>query len=567
MGEYLQRNRADLARPGFDATRPTHRSMADDPLAGRLNASHRVRSVTQVKRALDASPRMRAHATLQQALNRDSAPLQREALLDDEVLAQAKLAPAQRQADADAMPASEDEEVLQGRSDVAQRNSMLDEDEALQGRFEPAQRRENRTGMPDRLKAGVESLSGLSLDAVRVHYNSAQPATVQAAAYAQGTDIHVAPGQERHVAHEAWHVVQQMQGRVHPTLQAKGVAINDDPGLEQEADQMGAAADRVPPEPAQRETTARGSVSDPAMLQRRVSTAPSRSPQPSNTEVMQRILIKVTTTRIKEGEPRVITKVEFAERVPTTVSSGQGDHTVAEALVELALERFCIGKTHAQVAAGLPSLLYHLDQDAVAKYKAETGGFETATINTLLELMRGYQEAADSGKYDSEDLNLMLDHIFEIFLRLWNKRAGAAYAKSAGMTFGGGKEKEGKKGILSVIEQTDINLDMDPAWKFTLARNLVRMIDFNAAKGGLPAAAKVVVTAFELLLTAFPDAEFHYNDVATLAVEVFAEGANLNAEQTEALDRAVFERLRGPDEDEEKGESTMMEGTEEDYLS
>ena len=100
----------------------------------------------------------------------------------------------------------------------------------------------NRTGLPDGLKAGVEALSGISLDPVRVHYNSSRPAELNALAYAQGTDIHVGPGQEQHLPHEAWHVVQQMEGRVHPTVQAKGVEINDDAGLEKEADEMGQQA-------------------------------------------------------------------------------------------------------------------------------------------------------------------------------------------------------------------------------------------------------------------------------------------------------------------------------------
>jgi len=100
--------------------------------------------------------------------------------------------------------------------------------------------RPNRTGLPDKLKAGVESLSGHSLDDVKVHYNSARPAQLQAHAYAQGTDIHLGPGQEKHLPHEAWHVVQQKQGRVRPTLQLKGgVNVNDDAGLEKEADVMG----------------------------------------------------------------------------------------------------------------------------------------------------------------------------------------------------------------------------------------------------------------------------------------------------------------------------------------
>ncbi len=103
--------------------------------------------------------------------------------------------------------------------------------------------RPNQTGMPDQLKSGIESLSGMSMDHVKVHYNSPQPAQLNALAYAQGSDIHVGPGQEQHVPHEAWHVVQQAQGRVQATTQMKeGVPVNDDPGLEHEADVMGAKA-------------------------------------------------------------------------------------------------------------------------------------------------------------------------------------------------------------------------------------------------------------------------------------------------------------------------------------
>lgn len=101
---------------------------------------------------------------------------------------------------------------------------------------------ENQTGMPDQLKSGLEQLSGLDLSAVRVHRNSARPAQLNAHAYAQGQDIHLSPGQERHLPHEGWHVVQQMQGRVKPTMQEGSVAINDDGTLEREADRMGAKA-------------------------------------------------------------------------------------------------------------------------------------------------------------------------------------------------------------------------------------------------------------------------------------------------------------------------------------
>lgn len=102
--------------------------------------------------------------------------------------------------------------------------------------------RPNRTGLPDKLKEGVEALSGLSLDDVKVRYNSPKPAQLQALAYASGTEIHVAAGQEKHLAHEAWHVVQQKQGRVRPTRTLGKVMINDADPLELEATVMGRQA-------------------------------------------------------------------------------------------------------------------------------------------------------------------------------------------------------------------------------------------------------------------------------------------------------------------------------------
>ncbi len=141
------------------------------------------------------------------------------------------------------------------------------EEDPLQGKFNsgdsPAQSQPdsgevaNHAGMPGRLKSGLEALSGMDLSGVRVHRNSAKPAQVNALAYTQGQDIHVGPGQEKHLPHEGWHAVQQMQGRVKPTMQAKGVSINDDAGLEREADVMGAKASQEIGEDRQ---TSRGEV-------------------------------------------------------------------------------------------------------------------------------------------------------------------------------------------------------------------------------------------------------------------------------------------------------------------
>lgn len=93
----------------------------------------------------------------------------------------------------------------------------------------------NLTGIPDNTKTHFENLSGFSFDDVRVHYNSNKPAQLQAYAYTQGNQVHIAPGQEKHLGHELGHVVQQKQGRVKPTVQANGYAINNDSELERNA--------------------------------------------------------------------------------------------------------------------------------------------------------------------------------------------------------------------------------------------------------------------------------------------------------------------------------------------
>lgn len=135
---------------------------------------------------------------------------------------------------------------LSEKKQLISKNSALQRKEGItltDNREKIVQR--NNTGLPDKLKSGVESLSGISLDGVKVHQNSSKPASVGAHAYTQGTDIHVAPGQMKHLPHETWHVVQQAQGRVKPTTSVNGMAVNDNASLEREADVMGDKAMRI----------------------------------------------------------------------------------------------------------------------------------------------------------------------------------------------------------------------------------------------------------------------------------------------------------------------------------
>lgn len=207
----------------FSSERPVQRRAAVGPHAATENDSH----ISALQRQADASPVQRRLGDLQQMA------AQR---MEDEEMMQGKAKPG----GLDAVQRVEEEDLMQGKA-------------AAGGLSEaPAQRQEAASGgsggLPGGLQAGIESLSGYDMSDVKVHYNSSEPAQLNAHAYAQGTDIHLASGQEKHLGHEAWHVVQQKQGRVQPTMGLGGVAINDSAALESEADTMGAKALQTKPE-------------------------------------------------------------------------------------------------------------------------------------------------------------------------------------------------------------------------------------------------------------------------------------------------------------------------------
>lgn len=101
----------------------------------------------------------------------------------------------------------------------------------------PKRQVQNLTGIPTQMKMDFERRSGLSFDDVRVHYNSDKPAKIGALAYTQGMQVYIGQGQEKHLRHELGHVVQQKTMPVPATVMKHGIAINNDPRLEKQADQ------------------------------------------------------------------------------------------------------------------------------------------------------------------------------------------------------------------------------------------------------------------------------------------------------------------------------------------
>jgi hypothetical protein len=105
--------------------------------------------------------------------------------------------------------------------------------------------------MPIDVRAKMEGAFGVDFSTVRIHEGD-EATAIGAQAYTRGGDIYFAPGQYQPrspsgqglLGHELAHVIQQAQGRVQATPQARGSSINEDPTLEREADEWGTKAAR-----------------------------------------------------------------------------------------------------------------------------------------------------------------------------------------------------------------------------------------------------------------------------------------------------------------------------------
>jgi hypothetical protein len=180
--------------------------------------------------------------------------------------------------------------------------------------------------LPAQVQHKMEGAFGFDFSSVRVHEGE-RAGALGAQAYTQGDQLHFAPGKydpasaggQALIGHELAHVVQQSEGRVAATTQYKGVAVNDDAGLEHEADDWGERA-------ARGESVGRGgggAASSSGAIQRQVvqrSAQPTHSGRFLDTDYTQ-VGRGVTMTLEFEPGPEVdATKIGLTQSVKTLAS-------------------------------------------------------------------------------------------------------------------------------------------------------------------------------------------------------------------------------------------------------
>jgi len=197
----------------------------------RANAS----ATTQMRlqEIADKSPQAKRLHGIKQRLDRHGTPYARDSEIDESIDTHTGVQRKASMINAGHTAATCQQSYPPGKSD---RNSTHDSHRKV---VQAKSTTTGNGGLPGPLRSGIETLSGYDMSQVRVHRNSDKPAQLNALAYTQGHNIYLGKGQDHHLPHEAWHVVQQQQGRVKPTLQYQGHKINDDRSLETEADVMG----------------------------------------------------------------------------------------------------------------------------------------------------------------------------------------------------------------------------------------------------------------------------------------------------------------------------------------
>ena len=260
--------------------------------------------------------------------------------------------------------------------------------------------RSDRTGLPGPLKAGIESLSGLSMDHVTVHYDSSRPSRLHAHAYAQGSDIHLGAGQERHLPHEAWHVVQQAQGRVRATTQLKsGVQINNDASLEQEADRMGARAASATIGATDRAGAASGPGSAGGLVAQRRSFFIGETRYKSESLSHAEILERIEEIEKLSDPAKAKAKDSLNDALKDDIEKATKKKETEYAAERLKLQQR-LNNGGEQVASPMPSAQPHVPSFALSKNEVSISGANEPTLFGNGMGLTGFEKSSEQDKGD-----------------------------------------------------------------------------------------------------------------------------------------------------------------------
>ncbi len=388
--------------------------------------------------------------------------------------------------------------------------------------------------LPEQLADQIGTELGGDVSAARVHTDAEADTlarSVSAVAFTYGTDIYFSSGSfnpgnpagQHLLAHELSHVVQAQHGtspsahgtigaaddpaehaadasatRVVSALRRRAAtptgAGDHSPELV-DAEHAGSAATRpagvavrrTASPAAEQPRAAERVAGEPGRVRLSVATDQQTAPDATAAEVIRRLLVKVNTARIEESKTRVIVEVLVAERAPTTVSKGQGDHTVAETLIVEAVRGIChLQQYWPAYVALLNNIHTFADSNKIDRYD----------VDAIIEEFRKTDEKTFTGM-DGEDQVASIERLIDTLIRSANKVPNSAFAKKEGLTSGGGKEKAAIEKIREIAGGGAASLEV----LLAVAAHIVELIDYTKFD---PVLADACVRALKLAFSAAP---------------------------------------------------------------
>ncbi len=241
--------------------------------------------------------------------------------------------------------------------------------------------------LPNPLKTGVEQLSGVNMSDANVNFKSTEPSKIGAAAFAQGSNIHLGPGQEKHLPHEAWHVVQQKKGKVSATSNENGIALNESTHLEKEADQMGSKALELGSNTSKILQKVKESKSTKGIIQKNETDVQSGTSAETPEVVEASELGESVNTALIEKINKNRGLVEMAKNAPDIISDSQIWNSLTNKWDKIGITETVGGLTGDLTKAGSESTL-GIDPEKVAANVSSSVGSSITTLFTMIKSIR-----------------------------------------------------------------------------------------------------------------------------------------------------------------------------------
>ncbi|MFN8396087.1 MAG: DUF4157 domain-containing protein [Bacteroidia bacterium] len=361
--------------------------------------------------------------------------------------------------------------------------------------------------LPEEVRGKMESVIGTDFSGVKVHANSDKAVEAGALAYTQGSEIHFAPGQydpnskqgQELLAHELTHVQQQSENRVKSNGEVAGMPLNDDKGLEKEADDvasrvagadMSASPSRATKKPLK--TSGKGSVQRFKMRDSDISRYPKfadfvANEMPKNINDPRLVhFLKVFGENKSENQRDIRKDLEWGngpeihpyslEANKVSFHSNSGSEIIR--LSRADIQGFEKNETYQQnfhrlalesnILNGYTQFLD--DQDGQDKWGKEGAMLEKAEfgkdINTVWDAKDARRCKFGQGKWELSVVSAGGDKKQRI--RLWNSgNADGAYAGTPGTTVSVDSRKNVDWSIRTQYLPGDATSDRDSQWKWS----------------------------------------------------------------------------------------------------